>query len=110
MEEKGAWQAGERSTTLVSLQEWLDKLETFDPNNWGDLDLLRARFSEEQLRADVEAEITFRTLAGTVDQVHIQLLDDDETALVDLNYGILQLDSVILSEFLQEAAFPPDEE
>ncbi len=89
----------------MTLQEWLDRLEEFDPDKWGDLDQLRAAFSEDQLLTDVEIEITFRSLAGTVDQVHIQLLDDDEVALVDLDYEILQLDSVVLSGFIQGVNF-----
>lgn len=93
----------------MTLQEWLDKLEEFDPDNWGDLDRLRASFSEEQLLGDAEVEITFRTLAGTVDQVHMRLLDDDEESLAELDYEILQLDSVVLASFIQEAAFPADQ-
>ena len=92
----------------MSLEEWLERLATFDPDNWGDLDHLRTTFSEEQLLTDLEAEITFRTQAGTVDLVCIRLLDDSDEALVDLKYEILQLDSVVLAEFIQEAAFPPE--
>jgi len=45
---------------MTTLQEWLDKLEAFDPDNWGSLDDLRAKCSEEELESDLEAEITFR--------------------------------------------------
>jgi|SRR5579883_2923817 hypothetical protein len=92
----------------MTLQEWLDRLERFDPDNWGKLDELRAGFSKAELLTNVEAEITLRTLAGTIDQIHIQLLDDNENVLVNLDYEILQLDSVILAEFIQEAAFPKE--
>ena len=39
----------------------------------------------------------------------IRLLDDHEDAVVELDYDILQLDSVVLAEFIQEAAFPPEQ-
>lgn len=93
----------------MSLQEWLDRLKRFDPDDWGDLDQLRAGFSEAELLTDVEAEITLHTLAGTIDQVNIQLIDDDENVLINLDYEMLQLDSVVLAEFIKEAAEPkPD--
>ncbi len=94
---------------MTTLQEWLDRLEAFDPDDWGQIGELRAKLSEEELYADLEVEITFRTAGGTVDHVAIRLLDDHEDAVVELDYDILQLDSVVLAEFIQEAAFPPEE-
>ncbi len=94
---------------MTTLREWLDRLEEFDPDDWGQIGELRARLSEEELDTDLEAEITFRTVGGTVDRVTIRLLDDHEDAVVELDYDILQLDSVVLAEFIQEAAFPPEE-
>ncbi len=88
----------------MSLQEWLDKLAEFDPDNWGDIDQLRAGFGVDELLGDVEAEISFRTVAGTVEQMNIQLIDDHEHVLVNLDYEILQLDLEILTEYLKEAA------
>jgi len=49
--------------------------------------------------------LRFATEAGTVDRVTIRLLDDSDQARVELEYDILQLDSVVLAEFIQEAAF-----
>jgi hypothetical protein len=97
-----------RSTMI--LQEWLDKLKMFDPDDWCDIERLRARFSAQTLQTKVEAEITFRTLGGTVDQVTIQLIGKHDNVLVDLDYKILQLDLVPLMEYIQEAVFPPDEQ
>jgi hypothetical protein len=88
----------------MSLQEWLDRLEELDSDNWNDIDQLRTGFSAELLLEDVEAEITFRTVAGTFEQVNIQLIDDHENVLVNLDYEILQLDLEILTEYLKEAA------
>jgi hypothetical protein len=98
---------GEES--IMRLQEWLDRLEEFDPDDWGQIGELRTRLSEEELSTELEAEITFRTVGGAVDRVSIRLLDDNEDAVVELDYDILQLDSVVLSEFIQEPAFPPEE-
>lgn len=94
---------------MITLREWLDRLEAFDPDDWGDIGALRAKLSEEELNTDLEAEITFRSVGGTVDHVAIRLLDDHEDIVVELDYDILQLDSVVLAEFIQEAAFPPEE-
>jgi hypothetical protein len=44
-----------------------------------------------------------------VDRVAIRLIDESDQAVIELEYGILQLDSVVLAEFIQEAAFPPEE-
>ena len=74
---------------MTTLQEWLDRLEAFDPDDWGEIGALRVKFPEEELDADLEAEITFRTAGGTVDHVFIQLLDDSENAVVELDYDIL---------------------
>lgn len=93
---------------MTTLQEWLDRLEAFDPDDWGEIQALHAKFAEDELDADLEAEITFRTAGGTVDHVFVQLFDDRENVVVELDYDILQLDSVVLSEFIQEAAFPPE--
>jgi hypothetical protein len=94
----------------MTLQEWLERLERFDPDDWGDLDQLRAGFSEAELLTDVEAEITLHTLAGTIDQVNIQLIDEHENVLVNLDYELLQLDPEALAGFLadsiREAALP----
>ena len=75
----------------MTLREWLDRLEEFDPDSWGGLGELRTKYSEEELDTDLEAEITFRTEAGTVDRVVIRLLDDSDQVKVELDYGILQL-------------------
>ena len=87
---------------MTTLQEWLDRLEAFDPDDWGQIGELRTKLSEEELDTDLEAEITFRTVGGTVDHVVIRLLDGHEVAMVELDYDILQLDSVVLAEFIQE--------
>ncbi|HEY6408524.1 MAG TPA: hypothetical protein VIY29_13745 [Ktedonobacteraceae bacterium] len=92
----------------MTLQEWLDRLEAFDPDDWGQIGALRVKLSEEELDTDLEAEITFRTASGTVDHAVIRLLDDSENVVVEFDYDILQLDSVVLAEFIQEAAFPPE--
>jgi len=91
---------------MTNLQEWLDHLEEFDPDDWGQIGELRTKLSEEELNTDLEAEITFRTAGGVVDRVIIRLLDDQEDTVVELDYDILQLDSVVLAEFIQEAALP----
>jgi hypothetical protein len=93
---------------VTTLREWLDRLEEFDPDDWGEISKLRTTASEENLDTDLEAEITFRTEAGTVDRVVIRLIDGSDQAIVELDYDILQLDSVVLAEFIQEAAFPPE--
>lgn len=93
----------------MQLREWLDKLENFDPDDWGEIEQLRTTFTEEDLEQHLELEITFATKDGIVNQVLIRLFDDDDQAVIDLSYQILQLDSVVLTEFIQEAAFPPDE-
>jgi hypothetical protein len=93
----------------MTLREWLDKLKNFDPDDWGELEQLRTTFTKEDLEQHLELEITFATKDGIVDQVLVRLFDDDDQAVVDLRYQILQLDSVVLAGFIQEAAFPPDE-
>ena len=93
---------------MTTLREWLDRLEEFDPDDWGQIGKLRTTASEENLDTDLEAEITFRTEAGTVDRVAIRLIDDSDQVVVELEYDILQLDSVVLAEFIQEVAFPPE--
>lgn len=92
----------------MTLREWLDRLENFDPDDWGEIEQLRTTFTEEDLEKVLELEITFATKDGIVNQVLIRLFDDDDQAVVDLNYQILQLDSVVLAEFIEEAAFPPE--
>lgn len=94
---------------MTTLREWIDKLEEFDPDEWGEISQLRATSSEKALDTGLEAEIVFRTEAGTVDRVTIRLIDNHDQAVVELEYEILQLDSVVLAEFIQEAAFPPEE-
>jgi hypothetical protein len=49
---------------MTTLQEWLDRLEEFDPDDWGEIGALRTKLSEEELYTDLEAEITFRTACG----------------------------------------------
>ena len=93
---------------MTTLRDWLDRLEEFDPDDWGEISKLRVTSSEAALDTDLEAEITFRTEAGIVDRVAIRLLDESDQAVIELEYGILQLDSVVLAEFIQEAAFPPE--
>jgi hypothetical protein len=90
---------------MTTLREWLDRLEEYDPDDWGQINELRAKLSEEELDADLEAEITFRTEGGQVDHVDIRLLDFNEHAVVELDYDILQLDTVILTEFIRDAVF-----
>ena len=51
---------------MTTLREWLDRLKTIDPDDWGDIEQLRASFSEEELGGDLEAEIAFDTVGGTV--------------------------------------------
>ena len=92
----------------MRLREWLDKLENFDPDDWGEIEQLRTTFTEKDLEKVLELEITFTTKDGIVNQVLIRLFDDDDQAVIDLSYQILQLDSVVLAEFIEEAAFPPE--
>jgi hypothetical protein len=94
---------------MTTLREWLDRLKTFDPDDWGDIEQLRASFSEEELGGDLEAEIAFDTVGGTVDHVVIRLIDNAQDSIVDLDYDILQLDVVPLTEFIRDAVFPDDE-
>lgn len=92
---------------MTTLREWLDRLEEYDPDDWGQINDLRAQFSEEALSTDLEAEITFRTVGGAVDHVMIRLLDDSENVVVELDYDILELDTVIvLTDFIRDAVFP----
>ena len=91
------------------LDEWRKRLKRFD-DDWELQEPLFAHFSEEELEGDVEAAITFRTQAGTVDRVQIVLLDANEEVLVELDYSIFELDMLPLTDFLQEALGPPDEE
>ncbi len=90
---------------MTTLREWLDRLEEYDPDDWGQINELRAKLSEGELDTDLEAEITFRTEGGQVDHVDIQLLDFNEHAVVELDYDIFQLDTVILTEFIRDAVF-----
>ena len=92
----------------MTLRQWLDKLENFDPDDWGEIEQLRTTFTEEDLDQHLELEITFATKDGIVNQVIIRLFNDDDQAVVDLSYQILQLDSVVLAEFIEEAAFPKE--
>ena len=94
---------------MTTLRDWLDQLEEFDPDDWGEISKLRATSSEAALDTGLEAEITFRTEAGTVDRVAIRLIDESDQTVIELEYGIFQLDSVVLAEFIQEATFPPEE-
>jgi len=86
----------------MTLYEWLEKLEQIDPDDWGEIEKLRTTFSEDDLNTDLEAQITLSTSAGTIDRVTIQLTDESNKPLVNLDYEILQLDSVVFSEFLSE--------
>jgi hypothetical protein len=80
------------------LQAWFDKLKTFDPDDWGNLNQVRAGFSGEELAAEAEADITFRMHAGVMDQVLIQLVDAQEDVLVDLEYTPFQLSALSVGE------------
>jgi hypothetical protein len=68
---------------MTTLREWLDRLKTFDPDDWGDIEQLRASFSEEELGGDLEAEIAFDTVGGPVDHVVIRLIDNSQDIIVD---------------------------
>jgi hypothetical protein len=92
----------------MTLREWLDKLKTFDPDDEREIEQLRTTFTEEDLEQVLELEITFATKGGIVDQVLIRLLGDKDQAKVSLSYQILQLDCMVLAEFIEEAAFPPE--
>jgi hypothetical protein len=92
----------------MTLREWLDKLKTFEPDDDGKIEQLCTTFTEEDLDQHLELEITFTTKDGIVDQVHIRLFGDNDQAVVNLSYQILQLDSVVLAEFIEEAAFPSE--
>jgi len=94
---------------MTTLREWLDRLKTFDPDDWGEIDDLRTGLSEEELNTDVEAEIAFDTVGGTVDHVTIRLIDNSLDTIIDLDYDIFQLDVVPLTEFIREAVFQDDE-
>jgi len=87
---------------MTTLRDWLDRLEEFDPDDWGEISKLRATSSEAALDTDLEAEITFRTEAGTVDRVAIRLIDESDQAVIELEYDILQLDSVVVAAFIQD--------
>ena len=93
----------------MTLYEWLEKLQSFDPDDWGEIKKLRSTFTDEDLEKDLELKITFVTKAGTVDHVTIQLLDYSDNVIVDLDYEILQLDVAVLAELIGEAAFLSDE-
>lgn len=67
---------------------------------------LRLDLEELPNNTDLEAEIAFRTAAGIIDQVTIRLINENDQALVERAYGILQLDSIVVADFIQEAAFP----
>lgn len=95
---------------MTTLREWLDRLEEWDPDDWGQFSDLRAKCSEEELDADLEAEIAFRTTGGEVSHVVIRLIDDGENAMVELAYDIFQLDTIILTDFIRDAVFGADEE
>src|SRR5260370_9541786 len=99
----------DRGRTMTTVSEWLGRLKIFGPDDWGEIEQLRASFSEEELGGDLEAEIAFDTVGGTVDHVVIRLIDNSQDIIVDLDYDILQLDVVPLTEFIRDALFQSHE-
>ena len=57
------------------LREWLNRLKQFDPDDWGEITQLQTEFSEEELSGELEAEIAFDTVGGTVE--HVTMSDTD---------------------------------
>lgn len=96
--------------TMTTLREWLNRLQRFDPDDWGEIKELQTAFTEEELSGELEAEIAFDTVGGTVEHVTIHLIDNSQDIIVDLDYTVFQLDMVPLTEFILESVFGTDEE
>ena len=95
---------------MTTLREWLNRLKQFDPDDWGEITRLQTEFSEEELNGELEAEIAFDTVGGTVEHVTIRLIDNSQDTIVDLDYTVFQLDVVPLTDFIRESVFGTDEE
>jgi len=95
---------------MTTLREWLNRLKQFDPDDWGEITRLQTEFSEEELNGELEAEIAFDTVGGTVEHVTIRLIDNSQDIIVDLDYTVFQLDVVPLTDFILESVFGTDEE
>jgi hypothetical protein len=95
---------------MTTLHEWLNRLKQFDPDDWGEITRLQTEFSEEELNGELEAEIAFDTVGGTVEHVTIRLIDNSQDTIVDLDYTVFQLDVVPLTDFIRESVFGTDEE
>jgi hypothetical protein len=83
---------------MTTLREWLNRLRQFDPDDWGEITQLQIAFSEEELNGELEAEIAFDTVGGTVEHVTIRLIDNSQDIIVDLDYTVFQLDVVPLCD------------
>lgn len=99
-----------REDIMTTLREWLNRLRQFDPDDWGEITQLQTAFSEEELNGELEAEIAFDTVGGTVEHVTIRLIDKSQDTIVDLDYTVFQLDIVPLTDFIRESVFGTDEE
>lgn len=95
---------------MTTLREWLDRLKRFDPDDWGEITQLQTAFSEEELNGELEAEIAFDTVDGTVEHVTIRLINNSQKTIVDLDYTVFELDVVPLTDFIRESVFGTDEE
>ena len=95
---------------MTTLREWLNRLKQFDPDDWGEITRLQTEFSEEELNGELEAEIAFDTVGGTVEHVTIRLIDNSQDTIVDLDYTVFQLDVVPLTDFIRESVFGTEEE
>lgn len=95
---------------MTTLRQWLDRLKTFDPDDWGEITNLYTEFTEEELSSELEAEICFDTVGGVVEHVTIRLIDNSQDTIVDLDYTVLQLDIVPLTEFIRDSVFGGDDE
>jgi hypothetical protein len=93
---------------MTTLREWFKRLRQFDPDDWGEITELQTTFSEEELNGELEAEIAFDTVGGTVEHVTIRLIDNSQDIIVDLDYTVFQLDIVPLTEFIRESVFGTD--
>lgn len=90
---------------MKTLRDWLDKLREFDPDDWGEMDTVRAQFDEDELDSNAEIKIDFTSENGKIEQVVIRLLDDADNVVVELEYTVFQLDVVPLTEFIRDSVF-----
>jgi hypothetical protein len=47
---------------MTTLREWLNRLQQFDPDDWGKITQFQTEFSEEELSGELEAEIAWISL------------------------------------------------